>query len=1479
MISLAGHGAAGSAREACRTGSRRTLVNAAVRPRLFVRVVALALLFGHAMALAQTVTAPPPAPTRRLSDWLLQEPAALRPEAYPLGLSWRVPAQLPAQAAARLALLKDLAPGAGALKADAEAMRRLAELIGALPATGRVRVALADGRWLQSNPDRNPVLEPGHTVVMPARPRTVTVVSARGTRCAVAHAPGRGAMAYVSTCSPSSSRRVDWVWVVQPDGRVQRSGVALWNAEAQDEPAPGAWIWAPPRDGGWTEAFSSALAQFLATQGPAPDINAGLQVTADASRAGEAGRVAAGATAGGKTGAPVGRDDPADRDIANGVRDTPIQAAARAPEAAPKEASNAVPAAMPAVRVTDSSPAAGSSHAAGAAASVEVFNAVSPADDGLRSNGLRLTAGDWGSVGLLQSPTARMAPEGRLTSSISTISPYTHINVFAQPFPWLEAGFRYTDVSNRLYGPAIAGTQSYKDKSVDFKFRLFEESALWPELSLGARDVTGTGFFSGEYLVASKRTGPFDWSLGLGWGYLGARGNIRNPLRFLGRSETRNAVVVGQGGNFSFGNYFSGPTSLFGGVQYQTPWENLILKLEYDGNDYQHEPQANNQLVKSPWNIGAVYRLGGGADLTFAFERGNRLMLGLAFSTQLDRLGFPKLADPPRVPVSPSRPARDPEWSTTVRDLVTQTQWDVRRVEQRGADVAVQFEGSSAGYWQDRIDRAASVLHRDAPADVRSFTLQHAQRGLPMTEQRIDRETWVQKRFEALPPAGQRDAVILQPPGGSARPDVNAPEPKILATRDKPRFEATPGVDYLQGLGGPDGFLLYQISATGDAKFRFTEQTWVQGTLDLGLINNYEKFKFTAPSNAPRVRTLIREYVTSTPLQMRNLQVNHVGRWSQNQYYAVYGGYLEMMYAGVGAEWLWRPHASSVAFGVDANLVQQREFTQGFGLRDYKVATGHATLYWDTGWQGVRAILSAGRYLAKDIGATILLERTFDNGVSFGGWFSRTSMSAAEFGEGSFDKGLFVRIPFDALLLRSSGGTAQLNYHPLLRDGGAKLSRGISLYAETTSRGNEALRRRPAPVDNVIPADRPDPERAKFDRPPAFTQVLPRAESAQQPFQAAAVAPDSRPQPVNADPSMRLTQALHAQGYRNIAVEFDSTRRLNVTASNEAIVERSRAVGRAARAALRHAPLDAREIRVTLLEAGAPFVTYEFLDLNALSQFFDGTLERAALAPTVKVTQEWGAVGEPEPLAQLDDVSPIGDRSVIDIARPALDLTRRVAGDVLGAAGVARDTNWAQAGLLGAGLVLASSLLDNRADRWARDHGGNSLVKRFIQGGNALPWIGMGVAALAALDGSERGRSRAGFAALEAGAASYAAATGFKYLVGRARPDSGLGHSSFDAFSTNATNSAFPSRHSAVAWAVATPFALEYDAPWIYSLAAATSLARVGSREHWVSDVVGGGLLGYAMGYWFWRSARDASIGRPRLLVTPRSIGLGWLME
>jgi hypothetical protein len=132
------------------------------------------------------------------------------------------------------------------------------------------------------------------------------------------------------------------------------------------------------------------------------------------------------------------------------------------------------------------------------------------------------------------------------------------------------------------------------------------------------------------------------------------------------------------------------------------------------------------------------------------------------------------------------------------------------------------------------------------------------------------------------------------------------------------------------------------------------------------------------------------------------------------------------------------------------------------------VATGHATLYWDTGLSDVLAKLSAGRYLAGDVGVTVDLSRVFQNGVRMGGFFTKTNASAQQFGEGSFDKGIYVSIPFDAMMTRSNSSVGYVLWQPLIRDGGAKLERAVQLYDLTGLLDKRTLQYKSAELGNEI---------------------------------------------------------------------------------------------------------------------------------------------------------------------------------------------------------------------------------------------------------------------------------------------------------------------------------------------------------------------------------------------------------------------------
>ncbi len=175
-------------------------------------------------------------------------------------------------------------------------------------------------------------------------------------------------------------------------------------------------------------------------------------------------------------------------------------------------------------------------------------------------------------MGLLQTPTARVAPEGELSLNYRDNKQYRFYSASVQLLPWLETTLRYTDVRTRKYSSveAFSGDQSYKDKAFDFKVRLWEEGYWLPQVAVGARDVGGTGLFDGEYLVANKARGPFDFSLGIGWGY-GHQRQYQNPLctydtKFCTRDTSYKAA-----GSTDTSQMFRGPAALFGGVEYQTP--------------------------------------------------------------------------------------------------------------------------------------------------------------------------------------------------------------------------------------------------------------------------------------------------------------------------------------------------------------------------------------------------------------------------------------------------------------------------------------------------------------------------------------------------------------------------------------------------------------------------------------------------------------------------------------------------------------------------------------------------------------------------------------------------------------------------------------------------------------------------------------------------------------------------------------------
>ena len=192
------------------------------------------------------------------------------------------------------------------------------------------------------------------------------------------------------------------------------------------------------------------------------------------------------------------------------------------------------------------------------------------------------------------------------------------------------------------------------------------------------------------------------------------------------------------------------------------------------------------------------------------------------------------------------------------------------------------------------------------------------------------------------------------------------------------------------------------------------------------------------------------------------------------------------------------------------------------------------------------------------------------------------------------------------------------------------------------------------------------------------------------------------------------------------------------------------------------------------------------------------------------------------------------------------------------------------------GSVALSATLDRSGDAFAKDHGQNSTVKAITNVGDALPFIAIGAAALAALDTNDQRLSMTGISALQAGGASALSSFGLKYLVARARPEADLGPTAFHNAATSKGDSSFPSIHTATLWGIVTPFAKEYDMPWLYGVALLTNFSRVAGRKHWVSDTVAGSLIGYWAGDLAWHRNKPRSETSAQVYLGERSVTVAW---
>lgn len=634
---------------------------------------------------------------------------------------------------------------------------------------------------------------------------------------------------------------------------------------------------------------------------------------------------------------------------------------------------------------------------------------------------------DFGVVGLIDIPTARMSADGTLTTTAAIQSRTNSYAITYQATPWLEGTFRYTGFTDSKY--------TY-DRNYEAKLLLFREGTYFPQVAVGIRDLVGTGLWGSEYVVASKKLDRFDLTIGMGWGRLSGAGDFKNPFLLLSDAFKSRDLNVGFGGKLSTGTFFSGErVGLFGGISYQFDSIPASLMLEYNPDKYDFEVLNGGLKPISP--LSAAIKWDARPGLSVTLSRQHSQEWGIELSSSLD------------TKIQPEKPQQRFYKSSLDFDQVdlpsgiNQKFWydsllfDVERAGLLLLEASINEEKNVATIvmgnltfplWVDAVASMVNLADLHLPITVNMFNIVLEEEGHRVHSIRMRRPSLSYNRNSQLL---QREIIITparSPVFVQHRTDF-VQKKVILDVNIGSRVQ----------LFDPDDPARYQFYLKFGLSMMLPQNWILSGVIDKDITNNFDESRRESNSVITKVRSDIVKYLREGASGLDSLYLQRRGNLNRDVFFRVYGGILESMYSGVGGEILYQPFQSRLAFGFSMNWVKQRNFDKTFKHLDYETETAFLSAYWATPFYNFDLALHAGKYLAKDVGATFELRRTFDNGWMVGLWATITDVSSEDFGEGSFDKGLFFKIPFHGLLGKSTRSHYMTRVRPIQRDGGQYL--------------------------------------------------------------------------------------------------------------------------------------------------------------------------------------------------------------------------------------------------------------------------------------------------------------------------------------------------------------------------------------------------------------------------------------------------------
>lgn len=644
-----------------------------------------------------------------------------------------------------------------------------------------------------------------------------------------------------------------------------------------------------------------------------------------------------------------------------------------------------------------------------------------------------------GVPGLVEMPSALGRPDGEFTLSYSQFGNQYRSAMTFQVSDRLSATFRYVGIDGFIFGGVPIENW---DRSFSLQYRLLNEGTYVPAVAIGINDILGTGVFAGEYLVASKTLSPkVRATVGLGWGRLGSLNGFRNPLSVLSDSFDTRVIDIGLGGKVNTGQWFRGDAAFFGGVEWQIN-DQWRFAAEYSSDAYVAEDGGAFDR-ESPFNFGLSWQANERTILSAQYLYGSEVgfQVNYVLNPKVSRAGSG--FDRAPVPIVPRDQVAAAIWAgmddatfrTNLESALKRENIQLLGYAASGDVLTVTVRNAGFARASQATGRTARILTRLAPRDIGRFNVVLSEAGIPVTSVMLKRGDLETLEFEVHGADRLRAGTVIS--DETARRAFSVQDYRVSQFRIEPYIKPD--------LFDPDAPVRADAGLSFSARYEPMPGLVFSGLVQQRLLGNISDNVRFGDSVLPPVRTNALLYAKASDTSLAELTAAYYFRPGDDLFGRVTVGYLETMFGGISTELLWKPQSSKLALGAEVNYAVQRDYDEMFGFQDYDIVTGHVSAYYDVGRDYV-AQVDVGRYLAGDIGATFTLAREFDNGFRIAAYATKTDVSAADFGEGSFDKGILLSIPLEWGTGKPNKSKLNTRINSINRDGGARLSVSGRLY-------------------------------------------------------------------------------------------------------------------------------------------------------------------------------------------------------------------------------------------------------------------------------------------------------------------------------------------------------------------------------------------------------------------------------------------------